>query len=153
MYYESIPQKVTSVADATEAATRIKDCKVHSSETLCWTNSNGKFYVVSDCHIDDSAFAETAVIQEIDSEFFKIESITAAWIKTKEELARYFIEAETEPAIKRKTQLITAKPVNQMAFFECGCCGTSFKAHVAEQLKFDQDCGYGICPSCEHYYK
>jgi hypothetical protein len=153
MYYESIPQKVTPVADATEAATRIKNHQAHSNEALCWTNSNGKFYVVSDCHIDDSAFAETAVVQEIDSEFFQIESITAAWIKTKEELACYFVEAETEPAIKRKTQLITGKPVNQMGNFECGCCGTNFKANIAEQLKFDQDSGYGICPGCEHYYK
>ena len=153
MFYESISHQVTPVAEAAEAATKIKEGKASSWEALCWENANGKFYVVSDSHIDDSAFAESAVLQEIDSEFFQIESITAAWINSPRKLAFHFRSAETDPPIKRKTQLIVGKPTNQMGFFECGCCGTGFKANVAEQLEFDQDNGYGICPDCEHYYK
>ncbi len=153
MFYESIPHVVTPVADAAEAATKIKQHTARSTEALCWTNTNGKFYVVSDSHINDSAFAETALLQEIDSEFFQIESITAAGIKSAKELAACFSKTETDPPIKRKTQLIVGKPTNQVAWFECGCCGTGFKANVAEQLEFDQDNGYGICPDCEKYYK
>jgi len=65
MYYESIPHVVTQVADAAEAATKIKQRIARSTEALCWTNTNRKFYVVSDSHIDDSPFAETAALQEI----------------------------------------------------------------------------------------
>jgi len=153
MYYESISHTVVPVADAAEAATRIKKGKTAAHEALCWTNSNGKFYVVSDSHIDNSAFAETAVLQEINSEIFRIESITAAWIKSTKELADYFRSAETEPAYMIQTSLIVGKPTTQIARFECGCCGTGFKANVAEQLEFDQDNGYGICTDCEKYYK
>ena len=153
MFYEAIQHKTVPVADATEAATKIKEGKALSYQALTWQNANGKFYVVSDSHIDDSAFAETALLQEINSEFFQIESITAAWIKSVKELAACFSKTETDPPIKRKTQLIVGKPTNQIAWFECGCCGTGFKANVAEQLEYDQDAGYGICPDCEKYYK
>jgi hypothetical protein len=153
MFYESISHKVVPVADAAEAATKIKEGNASSPEAFCWENANGKFYVVSDSHINNCTFAETAVLQEIDSEFFQIESITAAWIETKEELARYFIEAETEPAIKRKTQLIIGKATNQVADFWCGCCGRQFEDNVAKQHAHDQDDGYGICDNCEKYYK
>ena len=153
MFYEAIQHQTVSVADATEAATKIKEGTALSHQALTWQNANGKFYVVSDSHIDDSAFAKTALLQEIDSEFFQIESITAAWIKSVQELAACFSKTETNPPIKRKTQLIVGKPTNQVAWFDCGCCGTGFKANVAEQLKFDQDNGYGICPDCEKYYK
>jgi hypothetical protein len=153
MFYESIPHVVTPVADAAEAATKIKQRIARSTEALCWQNTNGKFCVVSDSHIDDSPFAETAVLQEINSEFFQIESITAAWIDTEKELAEYFEAAMSETAIKRKTQLIVGKPANQTAVFTCGCCGSRFRGNVKEQLEFDQDQGYGICPNCEHYYK
>lgn len=153
MYYESISHKVTPVADASEAATKIKTGKASSWEALCWENANGKFYVVSDSHIVDSAFAETALLQEIDSVFYQIESITAAWIKSAKKLADSFTRTETDPPIKRKTQLIVGKPTNQMAFFTCGCCGTGFKDNIAKQHEFDQDNGYGICGDCEKYYK
>ena len=153
MFYESIPHVVTPVADAAEAAKKIKQATVRSTEALCWENTNGKFYVVSDSHIDDCPFAETAVIQEINSEFFQIESITAAWIDTEKELAEYFETAMSEPATKRKTQLIIGKPTNQFAAFTCGCCGSRFRGNVKEQLEFDQDQGYGICSDCEQYYK
>ena len=153
MYYESISHEILPVADATEAATKIKEGSVRSNQALCWENPNGKFYAVSDGHIDDSAFAETAVLQEIDSEMYQIESITAAWIDSKEELAQYFINTEIEPAIKSKTQLIVGKPTTQFAVFTCGCCDSRFRGKVAEQLLFDQDNGYGICRDCEKYYK
>lgn len=152
MYYESISHEIVQVADATEAANKIKTGKTLSHQALSWESPNGRFYVVSDCHIDSDAFAETAVLQEIDSEFFQIESITAAWINSKQELARYFVNATKFPPINRKTQLIVGKPTNQTAFFTCGCCGNGFNSNVAYQLTFDQDNGYGICTNCEKYY-
>ena len=149
MYYESISHEIVQVANATEAASKIKTGKTFSYQALSWENANGRFYVVSDCHIDSDAFAETALLQEIDSEFFQIDSITAGWINSKEELTRYFVNSVKFPPIKRKTQLIVGKPTNQKAFFTCGCCGNRFHSDVAYQMKFDQDNGYGICKNCE----
>ena len=153
MFYESISHQILPVADATEAATKIKEGTVLSFQALSWENTHGKFYAVSDCHIDNSSFAETAFIQEINSEFFQIDSITTAWVKSTQILAQLFIDGETEPPIKRKTQLIVGKPTNQKAFFTCGCCGNQFHGIVAEQLEFDQDEGYGICKDCNQFYK
>jgi hypothetical protein len=152
MFYESIPQKVVPVSHATEAAEKIKTGQVHSGQALFYENSHGKFYVVSDSHIDDSAFAEVAFIQEINGDLFQTESITAAWVETAEKLAEMFVSTETEPAIKTKTQLILGEPVNQIAHFTCGCCGQWFRGNVAHQLTFGQDQSYGICDSCEKYY-
>jgi hypothetical protein len=152
MFYESIPQKVVPVANATEAAEKIKTGQVYSGQALFYQSSHGKFYVVSDSHIDDRAFAEVAFIQEINGELFQIESITAAWVETTEELAEMFVSTETEPAIKSKTQLILGEPINQIASFTCGCCGQWFRGNVAHQLTFNQDQGYGICTSCEAMY-
>jgi hypothetical protein len=153
MFYESISHQILPVADATEAANKIKEGTVLSFQALYWENSHGKFYAVSDSHIDDSSFAETAFLKEINSEFFQIDSITAAWVKSTEKLAQLFIDGETEPPINSKTHLIVGKPTNQKAFFTCGCCGNRFHGVVAEQLEFGQDNGYGICTDCEQYYK
>ena len=153
MFYEAIPQQIVPVSDAIEAATKIKGRTVNPTQALCWQNSHGKFYAVSDCHIDDSAFAETALLQEIDSDFFQIESITTYAYNSAKELAECFDDSAANPPIKSKTHLIIGKPTSQMAYFTCGCCGTNFKGNVAEQLQFDQDNGYGICSDCEKYYK
>jgi hypothetical protein len=152
MFYESISHKVVPVADAAEAATKIKEGNASSPEAFCWENANGKFYVVSDSHINNFTFAETAVLQEIDSEFFEIESISTEIIETKEELTQYFVNAVKYPQIKIKTQLIIGKATNQVADFWCVCCERQFEDNVAKQHAHDQDDGYGICDNCEKYY-
>jgi len=42
----------------------------------------------------------------------------------------------------------TLNNVEKQVFFTCGCCGIGFKSTIAEQVKFDQDSGFGICDSC-----
>jgi len=153
MYYESISHEIIKVSDAAEAASKIKSNQAAEYQALSWKNENGVFYAVSDCHIDNSPFSETAILQEIGSVLYQTESITAAWVKSPRLLGQYFFEAETNHAYKRKTHLIVGKPTIERAQFECGCCGNSFMANVAEQIAFDQDNGYGICDDCNNYYK
>jgi hypothetical protein len=151
MYYEAICHKEQPVKDATQAAELIKEGKIPSYITLSWNSPNGKFFAVSDTHIDDSAFAETAIIEQKGNEFFLKDSITVGWVKSTKEVIRYFSEAETAEA-HRKTQLILNEPKEEKAFFTCGCCGEYFKDSVKKQIQFDQDLGFGICNRCAGYY-
>lgn len=152
MYYETREHAEKQVGSAYEAAELIKSGSAQSWEAITWKTEHGKFFAVADSHIDDSsAFAETAIIKQVENSFIRIESITVAWIKTTAEVARYFLESETSD-IHSLTTLIIGRAKDQVAYFTCGCCGTSFKSNVKKQLKFDQDTGYGICPGCEQSY-
>jgi hypothetical protein len=153
MFFQSKIHKVVKVNDATEAANKIKSGDVLDYHALNWQNENGDFYAVSDAHIDDSYFAETAVLMKENGLFFQLESITAAWIDSACKLAQYFKNAETDRQFKLKVDLIIDEATNQIAWFTCGCCGTGFKDSVKYQLDFDQGAGYGICKDCEKYYK
>jgi len=152
MYYESIIHQLREVANSLEAATLIKNGKLFGYEALKWTSPNGIFYAVNDAHIDDSTFGETAVIKEVNGQFIQVESITAAWIKTPEELAKSFEDAEINDFSISKASLIIGEVKNQTAFFTCGCCGERFHDLVKKQLQFNQDAGYGICSNCSKYY-
>lgn len=37
----------------------------------------------------------------------------------------------------------------QLVWFDCG---SGFQSTIAQQRKFDQDAGYGICSNCTGYY-
>lgn len=153
MYFESIVHNIKEVADHKEAAALIKSKNISSITALHWKSENGEFFAVSDAHIDDSSFAETAILKKEEETYFQIESITVAWIKTPQELEKIILDTEISVPMKRKTQLIINKPDdNHTANFSCGCCGKNFVSNVKKQLSFNQDNGYGICPSCEKYY-
>jgi hypothetical protein len=152
MYFETVVHEIKQVANATEAAELIKSGSIASYVALQWDSEHGTFLAVSDAHIDDSAFAETAMIQKRGDEYFQIESITAAWCSLKG-LIECFKDTEKEPAINKKVILNIGKAdPDAKAFFTCGCCGEWFESSVEKQLKFDQDSGYGICKSCERFY-
>jgi len=154
MYYEAIVHKLHPVASSDEAAKVIKSGNVNDWDAVSWKGSDGKNYIaVNDAHIDDSAFAETAVIRDDDGVFTQLESITVAWCKSPEEVGKYFKQVETQDFTMGKTQLIIGSPTDlQRANFICGCCGEWFKDFVKKQLTYDQDNGYGICPDCQKYY-
>lgn len=154
MYYESIPQLIVPVASAEEAAAKIKNGQCYSGQALQWSANGRTLLAVSDAHIDDSAFAETAILSLEDDHYFKIESITVAWC-TEKQTIDYFKQCETgEFVIHSKTQLLTKNTIEgKKANFTCGCCGRWFNDFVSIQLKFDQDNGYGICPDCKKYYQ
>lgn len=155
MFYESRTHELLQVSSPLEAAQKIKNHDVSGYQVLAYQIDGSTYLAVNDAHIDDSNFAETAVLKQLeDGTYLQIESITAAWIKTAEQLAQYFADAAKEPCLPHKANIIIGKPKgNETAYFTCGCCGEGFRGNVKAQLEFDQDAGYGICPNCEQYYR
>jgi hypothetical protein len=152
MYFESISHQLRNVSNACEAAMLIKSGEALSYEAICWTSENGTFLAVSDSHIDDSSFAETAILMKDGEQYRQVESITVAWIDDVADLENYFSKSETDILDMGIVSLIIGEPTDQTANFECGCCGCGFVSSVKYQLTFDQDAGYGICTACEKYY-
>lgn len=154
MYYEARTHQSFPVNTALEAAQKIKNRhELFSNSVLKYPVSEGIIYIVPDGHIDHP-FGEVAVILEKDGKRNQIESITAAWIDTPEELAEYFDKAIVSNYDMGEAQLsIDGVNSTQKASFTCGCCGGYFKSTIQQQKKYDQDQGFGICPSCETYYK
>jgi hypothetical protein len=151
MYYESIPQEIRKTSSAFEAAELARSGKVHANVALEWISKNGTFLAISDVHVDDPPFAETAILKKTDNGYIQVESITVAWINSLKETQLSFERSENS-LLSIPANPIIGKPTNQSAWFTCGCCGEGFKDVVKEQLKFDQDQGFGICKPCQHYH-
>lgn len=154
MFYESriyIPMETSGPADA---AAILKGNKPPRYYALTYQTPQGIIWLVCDSHADSDGFFETAVILDNGKEKRQIESITVGWVKSETELAAMLERAVAEPFDMGLASLNLEAPAdNATAWFTCGCCGSSFKGNVKEQIKFDQDEGYGICPSCTQYYK
>lgn len=87
------------VESAAIAAQLIKDGHARDFDALTWTAANGRrLAVVADNHCNNS-FLEVAVI-DLDRSV-QIESITAGWCKTVDELAKYFVKCETTDFLMR----------------------------------------------------
>lgn len=153
MYYEAIPQTEPITLDVTELATRLKSGEKSHITPFRYEHEGNFYLVVSDVSVNSSPFFESAIIREAD--MMQIESLTIGWIDTPEEVKQYLINSCTEPCNMGKADLIIGNPKNDdVASFECGCCGSYFKGNVKKQLAFGQDSGYGICQKCEdRFYK
>ena len=163
MYFETTMHVSRPVANAAEAAQLIKHGKLldqgsddeylHDYDALIWTADSGRrLAVVADNHCNNP-FLEVAVI-DLDTKV-QVESITAGWCKTADELAKYFVRCETATDFFMRTDVTL--PLDNiggdtLADFECGCCGTSFESTYEKQRKYDQDNGYGFCPECVRRY-
>lgn len=148
MYYETTMHARRDVAGAAEAARLIHEGDVHDYDALFWTAPNGRQLVaVGDNHCDNT-WGEVAVIDY--GEKVRIESITFAWIPELAEKVRYLEGCETGDFRMGKIAglPLDGKGDDTPAYFECGCCGESFKSTYRTQKKYDQDNGYGICPKC-----
>jgi hypothetical protein len=150
MYFETTMHSTRQVENALAAAHLIKMHDVHDFDALIWTGSGRRLAVVADNHCDNP-WLEVAVIDM--ERNCQIESITAGWCKTTEELAGHFVTCETTDFIfkPRITLPLDNRNGDARASFECGCCGTFFQSTYAEQRKYDQDNGYGICPDCANF--
>lgn len=158
MYYEARTHEIVEVTNAMEAAIKIKSGSIQTYQVMKWTSNDGKYfmYAVPDGHIDNMLLELAILRQEIHSinaNYQQVESITNGWIDNIDILGKYLQESETSNFIMIKNaQLITGNPQgHEKAWFTCGCCGTSFLANVKEQIKFDQDAGYGICDRCNSW--
>lgn len=152
MYFESIVHRIRKAVDAEDAARLLKG-GAEPYEAIEWENENGCFLAVSDTHIDDIPFGETALLQRKEDRYYQIESLTVAWM-SETELVKQLRRFETSPSVWVEKNLIVDKPhKDDKAQFICGCCGEWFTGNVTYQLDFDQDSGYGICNNCENYFK
>ena len=152
MYYEARTHQLLPVANAMDAAIKIKGGLVANYQVPTWTEGLNPVYIVPDGHINNPMF-ELAILTNINGELTQVETITNGWIDTTEELEEYFTKALSNNYNMGKAQLIIDKPTGkETANFECGCCGNGFKSNVKYQQNFDQDAGFGICPKCEKYY-
>ena len=147
MYFETTMHTTRPVENALAAAELIKTHDVRDSDALTWANNGRLLAVVADNHCNDP-WLEVAVIDM--QRNCQIESITAAWCNSTEDLARHFVTCETTDFIFRTNVTLPLDNHNAdtPASFQCGCCGTFFKSTYAEQRQYDQDNGYGICPDC-----
>jgi len=113
-----------------------------------------KVYLVSDVHIDDAPWGEVAIILEHNNHKAQIESYTGRVLgvpQLYDVIADYFIE----PA-----ELIHFKPAQlnfnlngtETAWFTCSCCGDGFMGNIKEQIKHDQDSGFGLCADCDENF-
>ena len=159
MYYEARVHEILEVKDPEAAANLFKSGTLHSYQVPCWISKDGlyKIYAVPDAHIDKPDF-ELAILRRSlaneEAPLQQVESITNGWIDSAAKLAVTLLEAETSNIVMNSNAtLIVGKPTGtEVARFECGCCGEFFDGNVKEQLKFDQDAGYGICDGCKRYY-
>jgi hypothetical protein len=152
MYFETTMHRTRAVESAAQAARIIKERdELHDFDALIWNANDRRLAVVADNHCNNS-WLEVAVIDL--NRGVQIESITAGWIETADELQRYFEECETTDfkMCSSVTLPLDNEGGDTRASFECGCCGTGFESTYREQRRFDQDNGYGICPSCRKYY-
>lgn len=152
MYYESIMHESRLVVSANAAANLIKNYKDESGELMSFHaikwNANGRqLCAVADGGLNNP-WLEVAVLDL--STMTQIESITAGWIDTVDELTKYFSECETGTFSMGKVKAlpIDGEGENAPAYFTCGCCGDWFQSTVKIQRKYDQDEGYGMCRSC-----
>jgi hypothetical protein len=147
MYYESIEHTRRNVESAAMAARIIHERTVHDYEALCWKGKNQRtFCAVADGGCNHPWF-EVAVI-DLDA-MVQIESITFGWVKDLEGKIWHLETCETIDFNMGRTQFpLDDQGLDTKAYFDCGCCGKRFKSTIRIQKQFDQDAGYGICPTC-----
>lgn len=148
MFYESrVHEILEPVTGYEELAAAIENSRSYQVCTII-NNSGKKIGFVPDGVID-SPFDELAVVNISDGK--QIESLTWAWVETNKAQALKDC-AECTTVNMGPAHIPTSSQDNKQAYFTCGCCGNRFKSSIKEQVKFNQDAGYGICKSCEHYY-
>ena len=149
MYFEAVMHRRRPVASAEEAANLIHtQAELTSYDALCWTANGRELVVVSDVSINSRPWKEVAVIDL--GRKVQIESITMGWIESVEEKARYLKDCETTDFMMGSCDKLPmdGNDGDTPAQFDCSCCGTGFESTYEVQHKYDQDAGYGLCPSC-----
>ena len=163
MYFESRSHSSRPVASLEKAVRLIYEGKDwYTYQVPIFNNSKGeRIGLVPDGHINNPSF-EMAIVN-LDTKT-QIESITFSWIKTVEETIESVRESVEHSALdpdhpdyfsmfKPGTLKISidGEGKDVEATFECGCCGEFFQSTIAIQQAFDQDAGFGICPSCDEH--
>jgi hypothetical protein len=151
MYYEAVPHASVPVANAAEAARKIRSGKgLLCFHALIWKNSRGeRIAAVADGGLDNP-WAEVAVINVDTSR--QLESITFAWIDDETTAIGYLQGCEDSHGLGACHLPLDHAGNDRPATFICSCCGTGFKSTIQEQRVHDQDQGYGYRPDCLKKY-
>ena len=153
MYYQSRSHTSHPVADAREAVALIHSGRTASNDAYIWKNQNGhRIALVDDSHIDHP-WGEVSVINVDTREQY--ESITFAWCNSEAEKLGVVLGCQDGTSFARQNIILPLDGAEEEreAHFTCGCCGEVFRSTIAQQKRFDQDAGYGICPKHAHYYE
>ncbi len=149
MYFEARNHQSLPVKDAVEAVRLIHTGEVNSYQCPVWTNQKGhRIALVDDTHIDGPSFFEVAVVNLDTQEQY--ESLTFGWCNSAPEKLNLVLGCQEGHLVTRRSVSLPldGNGRNKPAHFTCGCCGDRFSSTLQEQERFDQDAGYGICPSC-----
>jgi hypothetical protein len=153
MYFESRNHESVPVNGPAEAVKLIHSRRINVQQAPVWKSSKGnhRIALVDDSHIDD-AWVEVALVNLDTRE--QLESLTLAWRKTEAEKLQLLLESLESDFVFRKdiTCPMDGGAQDSLANFTCGCCDERFPSTIQAQRRFDQDAGYGICPSCEQRY-
>ncbi len=154
MYYETMQHKRRPVSGPDEAAELIHKHEARQWEALTWKLDDGRELCAVADHTCEKPWFETAVIDL--TNWQQIESITMGWIDDAEEKAKYLREcADTDFSMGKPGGAkfpLDGENDDIQGWFECGCCGEGFQSTIAKQKRYDQDNGYGFCPSCVRSY-
>jgi hypothetical protein len=149
MFYEGRIQTIKQFESLESMLSAIK-AQFDYSIVYCFQH-NGQLLGLANDASSCEAITEAAVLNLTTMK--QTESVTLDWLKSDwlDYFSRLFNSedflSKTLPFSIAGNKIVSEKP--RLAFFECGCCGSSFQSEYNYQLQFDQDAGYGICPSCE----
>jgi hypothetical protein len=151
MYFEARSHRTVNVADPAAAVRLIHARDLHINLCPVWLNAEGQRLALADDSHIDSAWLEVALINLDTHE--QVESLTFGWCGSEVEKLKLVLDSLKAPAMRKNVTLpIDGTGHEAIAPFTCGCCGTEFNSTIKEQARFDQDSGFGICPSCQERY-
>lgn len=149
MYYEGRISKIKHFNNLEELLNAISQNFFYN--VLYTFNIDNTLYGFANDQRNCETICEAAILNLTNQT--QIESVTLDWIKG--DKIFYFTELFKNPSPMKSSlpfkiidnEIVQNKPI--LSWFECGCCGTSFKSDYKYQMQFDQDSGYGICSECE----
>ena len=152
MYYESRLSHVRNIdhLSLNQQARKIKNLYIGQALQI------GNVIWVNDANPSGTGITEAAVLYQSEDKTVQFESITVDWC-SESEIKIFIREYENIEYLKSEYHITELEGIafnsqQQLTWFDCGCCGSGFQSTIADQRKFDQDAGYGICPNCEKYY-
>lgn len=152
MYYESRLNHLRKIdhLSLNQQARKIKNLNIGQALQI------GNVIWVNDANPSGTGITEAAVLYQSKDKTVQFESITVDWC-SESDIKVFIREYENTQYLESEYDItalegITFNNQDELAWFDCGCCGSGFKSTIAKQRQFDQDAGYGICSNCERYY-
>lgn len=148
MYYEARINTITDISGSAigEQVEALKNMGIGKGHII------GNSLWINDANPSGCGGHEVAVFLIMDGLYYNFESITVPWC-TDDALMGYIRSYQDMDKVRETYALSFDNPdvindTDTRVYFDCGCCGSGFRSTIKIQARFDQDSGYGICPSC-----